>query len=235
LTVDDAANALFALTGNGYACRGGEPYATAILKLDPATLTVTDSWKVPKEQRPGDDDFGTVPTLFSGTVTPSGAVRQLVGAPNKNGIFYVWDRTDLAAGPVAELPVANVHAADIAPAAYDGSRLYVATTGTTVGGTTYKGSVQAFDPNDLSAPLWETTLSAPVLASVTAASGIVVVGASHRIDVLDSAAGHILKSLDVEPVGMTKGKLWSAPTIADGVLYEGDSQGFLYAFSPGGV
>ncbi len=36
--------------------------------------------------------------LFSATI--GGVNRQLVGAVNKNGIYYVLDRNDLAAGPV---------------------------------------------------------------------------------------------------------------------------------------
>jgi hypothetical protein len=30
----------------------------------------------------------------------------------------------------------------------------------------------------------------------------------------------------------TTGVMWSAPVIADGVLYEGDNNGFMYAYAP---
>ena len=47
-----------------------------------------------------DNDFGTLPLLFTGTVTPGGPEMQLLGAINKNGTYYVFNRNDLAAGPI---------------------------------------------------------------------------------------------------------------------------------------
>lgn len=228
------ANAVYAVTGNQGPCpERTNPYAFAIVKLDAGTLNVIDSWKLSASERSGgDDDFGSVPILFSRTV--GGQDQELVGAPNKNGIFYIWDCADLAAGPLYRLAVANTKAADIAPAAFDGTTLYIGTTATTVAGTTKPGSVQAFNVNNLPAQEWERTLTAPVLASVTAAPGIVVVGASHKILVLDASTGAVVSTLQAELVGQKRGSFWSAPVIADGVLYEGDSQGFVYAYSPGG-
>ena len=235
LTVDAATNAVYAVTGNRGTCNKlSEPYAYAIVKLDATTLGVIDSWQIPKTERASaDDDFGTVPILFSGNV--NGHPEPLVGAANKNGIFYIWNRNDLAAGPVYRLTIANPHAADIAPPAFDGSTLYIGTTGTMVNGVKVPGSVRAFEVADLPTQAWVTTLPAPVLASVTAAPGIVVVGAGHKTWVLDATTGSIIMSLQAELAGQTRGRFWAAPTIADGVLYEGDTQGFLYAYTPGGA
>ena len=56
-----------------------------------------DEWTAPNSLT-SDLDFGSSPTLFpqrsSGTATP------MVGACNKNGIFYAWRQGNLAAGPV---------------------------------------------------------------------------------------------------------------------------------------
>ncbi len=174
--------------------------------------------------------------LFSGTVTPDGNTQQLVGAVNKNGIFYVWNRTDLAAGPVARVTVANPQAGDIAPAAYDGTYVYMGTRGITINGTKYQGSILALDPDNLAAgPVWRKTLSAAVYASATAGSGVVVIGAGHKIYVLNSADGTVLTTVQTQLVGSTRGTLYGAAAIANGVLYEADTQGFVYALSPGGT
>ena len=234
LTIDAGANVVYAVTGNQGACnKPKEPYAFAIVKLDATNLSVLNSWQIPKTERVGsDDDFGSVPILFQGTV--SGQIQPLVGAPNKNGIFYIWNRNDLAAGPVYRLAVANHNVADIAPAAFDGTVLYIGTPATTVNGVRHPGSIQAYNVNDLPNLLWETNLTAPVLASVTAAAGIIVVNAGHKTWIINASTGAIVKTLQAESVGGTRGFFWGAPIIAGGVLYEGDTQGFIYAYSPGG-
>lgn len=248
LTLDAGASppAVYAVTGNNGPCKAKEPYAFAIVKLDANDLNVLNSWQVPKSERVGpDDDFGSVPILFQDSVG-----TMLVGAPNKNGIFYIWNRSDLAAGPVYQLAVANHNVADIAPAAFDGNmndpnanELYIGTPATTVivNGVQkrYPGSIQAYNVtnlvNNLPTLLWETKLTAPVIASVTAAPGIVVVNAGHKTWIIDASTGAIVKTLQAESVDGTRGFFWGAPIIANGVLYEGDTQGFLYAYSPGGL
>ena len=62
---------------------------------------------MPLSEQFEDVDFGATPTLFRGTVTPTGATRNLVGAVNKNGTYYVFDRSNLHAGPVARLKSAD--------------------------------------------------------------------------------------------------------------------------------
>ena len=233
LTIDAAAHAVYAVTGNRGACKVNEPYSYAIVKLDASTLSVLDTWHLPKsEQVTTDDDFGSVPILFQGTV--SGQSEPLVGAPNKNGIFYIWNRNDLAAGPVYRLAVANHNVGDIAPAAFDGTVLYIGTPATTVNGVRESGSVQAYNVSNLPNQLWETNLTAPVLASATAAPGIVVVNAGHKTVIIDASTGAVLKTLQAALVSGTRGSFWGAAIIAGGVLYEGDTQGFVYAYSPGG-
>jgi hypothetical protein len=233
LTIDAGANVVYAVTGNRGSCTHSEPYSYAIVKLDATNLSVLDSWHVPKsEQVNTDDDFGSVPILFQRTV--NGKIQPLVGAPNKNGIFYIWNRNDLAAGPVDRLAVANHNVADIAPAAFDGTVLYIGTPATTVNGVRQPGSIQAYNVDNLPTLLWETNLTAPVIASVTAAAGIVVVNAGHKTLIINASTGAIVKTLTAELVGGTRGFFWGASIIAGGVLYEGDTKGFVYAYSPGG-
>ena len=87
------------------------PYSVSLIQLDAGDLHVTDSWKVPATDQ-GDYDFGSTPTLFSGTVTPGGSRRQLVGLPNKNGNYYVFDRAHIASGPVATIILAHAPRTD---------------------------------------------------------------------------------------------------------------------------
>ena len=78
-------------------CAVGEPLAEAIVRFT-SSLSLVSAWQIPADQQIGDSDFIATPTLFTATI--SGQARSLVGAANKNGIFYALDRTDLAGGPV---------------------------------------------------------------------------------------------------------------------------------------
>ena len=83
---------VFVTTGNG---PGGDQ--ESVVRLDPATLAKEGSWMVPKSQKVSDSDFGGSPTLFTATI--GGVATPMVGACNKNGIYYAWQEDDLAAGP----------------------------------------------------------------------------------------------------------------------------------------
>ena len=75
------------------------PDEQAIIQLNPSTLSLKSRWALPKTQAGFDLDFGATPTLFSAT-TANGVSEPLVGAENKNGVYYAFDRQDLSAGPV---------------------------------------------------------------------------------------------------------------------------------------
>ena len=70
---------LYAATGNGSAKTNGY----SIIKVAPATMTLSDIWTIPVAQRITDSDFGGSPTIFSATL--SGTPTEMVGACNKNG------------------------------------------------------------------------------------------------------------------------------------------------------
>src|SRR5881296_3621493 len=152
-----------------------QPYAQAVVKLDAADLRVMGHWQVPPAESVFDSDFGSTPTLFTGTVT-HGAPRRLIGVANKNGIYYVFSRASLDSGPVARLRIATggnpptAGNGSISPSAFDGSRLYIGGGHISIDGQVVAGTVSAYDPNDLRAPIWRTGISSgPVLGAVSAA------------------------------------------------------------------
>ena len=93
--VDPGEDAIFFGTSNDLC---GSRYQNAVVKLNPSTLAIESIWKVPPNQQSPDSDTGATPMLFTASI--DGIERKLVGTENKNGVYYVLDRTDLAAGPV---------------------------------------------------------------------------------------------------------------------------------------
>ena len=65
-----------------------------------------------------DGDFGATPTLFTASI--DGKPTKLVGAVNKNGIYYAFRRGDVAAGPVWKTTPLSIYPVTIASSAWDG-------------------------------------------------------------------------------------------------------------------
>jgi hypothetical protein len=135
-----------------------------------------------------DADFGSNPTLFQATI--NGVSHAMIGIVNKDGVYYALDRTNISAGSLWELRISiggnepSINAS-IAGAAYDGTSLYVARSGTTIGTQQCPGSLQALDPN-CGTILWQDCLPGAVLAPVLAVPGLLVVGAGSSMDVVNS-------------------------------------------------
>src|SRR5207247_11235321 len=180
---------------------------------------------------------GATPTRFWGTVKPGGASRGLVGVANKNGLYYVFDRSNLAGGPVARLRIAQggnpptSGNGSISPSAFDGARLYVGGGHLAIDGALAPGTLSAYDPNDMGAPLWRIGIgSGPVLAAVTTVPGLIVVGAGSSITVLDSAGARTVFRTHAAGRGPGRPALfYGAASLAGGVLYQGDPSGNRHA------
>jgi outer membrane protein assembly factor BamB len=230
--IDTAAGTLYFTTGNSGSCARTETYAESIVELRTSNLSFVHHWQVPASQRIGDGDFGATPTLFTATI--NGAQHRLVGAANKNGIFYAWDRANINAGPVWQLKVAVAGACpqcgqgSIAPAAWDGARLYVAGGNTTITGRRCKGGVRALNPARGSI-LWQHCMqSGPVLGPLTAVPGLVAATEANWLIVMDSANGPTRFRFAV-----ADGKpFYGGASVSNGQLYVGNSDGSLLAFRP---
>jgi polyvinyl alcohol dehydrogenase (cytochrome) len=233
-TIDEATGKLYFVTGDydGSPCTPPGKFVDAMVELNASDFSLVASWQVPYSQRVGDGDFGTTPTLFD--VTVNGQVRHMVGAGNKNGLYYAFNRTNIAAGPIWKLQVAfgsgdPTVAGTVSSSAWDGTTLYVAGGKTQYGsGPACAGSVRAVNPIT-GHVLWKTCMSNPVLASLTAIPGVVFAGAYTNFYALSATNGQILWYY--HDASNNTPRFWSPTTVDNGVVYEGNTDGSLYAFT----
>jgi outer membrane protein assembly factor BamB len=222
LVTDDGL--VFAATGNGPAGSDGD--AVVQLDLDPVaqTLTRTAIWVVPRNQRGPDSDFGSSLTQF--TATLNGVPTEMVGACNKNGVYYAFDAADISAGPVWSRRLGVQYRSGVgqcdAAAVWDGSRLFAGGNGTTIGGVQYQGSVRQLDP-DTGAVVWEHGLPGPVIGSPSLSGGGVlsagVFGGKAGPFLLDASSGALLWT-----VPFTNGKTFAQSIFTSTGLYLATSQ-----------
>lgn len=212
----NAADQVFASTGNGP--KGTD--SASIVRLDGTTMGRQDGWRVPASEASPDDDFGASPTLF--TATLAGSQVPMVGACNKNGRFYALRQQNLSAGPVWQLAAAkpnpNAEGACLTAPIWNGSRLFLAATSTTIGGTQYAGSIRALSPST-GAVLWARGLPKGIIGSPTLdGSGVLAAGTwdSSGPDVvylIDSSTGAVLRTIAVGT-----NQVWGQPVFADNYL-----------------
>jgi outer membrane protein assembly factor BamB len=230
-SIDAATGMIYATTGTIGACPVNEPLAQAILQLRASDLSLVASYKdLDPSHQISDGDFGASPTLFTATI--NGQTRQLVGAANKNGIYYALDRTNFGAGPVWESPRISTDPSTIATSAWDGTRLYVGGFFDTVNGQGCDGTVKAIDPST-GAFLWNDCFGngyGEVVEGLTAVPGLVLAGVGQHLVVINSANGKVL----FDYADQSGWWFYAPPTVAHGVIYAGQSNGKLYAFAPSG-
>jgi polyvinyl alcohol dehydrogenase (cytochrome) len=220
---------IIAGTGNGYKPSGQPLYDDSIVALDPNNLSVLDFWQVPASQQISDGDFGAPPTMFTATI--GGVSTPMVGVCNKNGVYYAFRQDDLAAGPVWQATITVPYpggAKECASAAiWDGTNLIEGGgAATTIGGTTYQGSVQSLNPAT-GAPVWQTGLPGTVVGSPTEDGAGVVAAQTYQsstgqigVYLLNAATGAILDFLP------TPGsKLFGQPVFAQNDLLIGAGPG----------
>jgi outer membrane protein assembly factor BamB len=217
-------SSVWVTTGNADETGNQPGDSNSIVRLDAATLTVQDKWTIPGIATI-DDDLGASPTLF--TATLAGQPTPMVGACDKNGVFYAWRTTNLSAGPVWTQTVGNPANAGLdmclAAASWDptGSRLFHASNSTTVTGKAVPASVRRLDPAT-GTVLWQVGLaSGPVLGSSSLDAGNVVAAATYSTQkgtssacyLINASDGTILRSITLDS------HAFSQPTFADHYLF----------------
>jgi outer membrane protein assembly factor BamB len=211
-------------------CKQPLPYAPAVIELNAASLGFIGAWQVPAAQQTVDADFGNTPVLFTATI--AGTATALVGALNKNGIFYAFKRGAVSSGPVWQTRISvggqepQKGIGSVAPAAFDGTTLYAAGGNTTIKGASCQGSVQALNPATGVAG-WQKCLTAAVLGAVTIVPGVGVVGNGPFITVFATATGATLFTYKDTT---NNARFYGPASIVNGRLYEGNMDGRLYSF-----
>lgn len=226
----DTTGDVYVTTGNGVSHAPKLYNTISILKLSPS-LKLLASFRVPKADRVDDGDFGGSPTLFNaplhGTLTP------MVGACNKNGIYYALRRSDLKEvwhRTIGARSSGKVRAQCIAAAAFDGHHLFMAGPAATIGGHTFRGSIMRLNPAN-GAIGWQTGLPNGVMTSPSVnASGVIGVGTydntttANATYLVSAANGLILRRLN-------EGVDFPQTAFAGGWVYSANSTG-LYAWGP---
>jgi polyvinyl alcohol dehydrogenase (cytochrome) len=184
--------------------------SVSIVKLDGTTLAKLGSFTVPDAQLCGDCDFGGSPTIFG----------SMVGACNKNGIFYALDRATMSVAWERQIGVKSGAQAQCSAAAiYDGRFLYMGGNPTTINGVQYRGSVRRLDPAS-GAVQWEVGLPNAVMGSPTMnGGGLIAVGTfdststPNAVYLMDDSDGSIVKTVN------SGGRTFGQPVFANGYLF----------------
>jgi polyvinyl alcohol dehydrogenase (cytochrome) len=222
--VDNEHRKVFVTTGSAHDFADGDSFS--MLRMDLDTLVIEDRWKLPNSNdETWDADWGSSPTLFT-----DAAGRELVGAGQKDGGYYAFDRNDLESGPVWVASIAILGEVPqngegtLSTAAFDGKTLYVG------GGSppanddpSILGAVSAVSPSD-GKILWRHTFEGPVIAPVSLANGVVFAVGGKSVAALDAKTGEVLWSFEMKAWG------FGGIAIARGVAYVGDLFGTIYAF-----
>lgn len=175
-------------------------YNRAVVALDPMTLEVQQA---NKQAAPDLDlDFGTSPVIFR-----DAGGRTLVGANQKNGVFFAYLLSNLAAGPVWQralgISVGMMPAYD--PGLGAGGTLFVAGD---------NGQLFALDPAT-GADRYPPLAVGFTHANMAIVNGLVFVSTGGRVLILEGASGRLLRSLDPANPGAS----FSGVVVAGGFVY----------------
>ncbi len=224
-TYDPSDGSIYLTAGTQGGCQT-DHISVGIVKLRASDLSYLDSWQIPLNQRlTNDADFAGTPTLFTATI--NGVKQLMVGAADKNGYFYAFNRSSLSSGPVWSAMIAvpgscpQCGKGTISSAVFDGFKLEVAGGNTTINGVACGGSVQALDPATGS-PIWQTCLPKTVLGALSEVPGVVALVDGAGLTLVNTATGAQLFTAN--------GAYYGSPSISNGVLYVGSTTGKLYAF-----
>lgn len=226
--IDQATGDVYVATGNdsGACPSGPEPYAQAFVQLTP-DLTPISWWRIPNSQAIGDADFGVTPTLFTARI--HGVEQQMVGAANKNGIYYALIRGELSKGPVWETPVISANEEEVSSSAFNGSGVYVAGGQTTIDHRSCWGTVRDLNPGTGKAVWLDCLPGGQQYPAVVATPGMVWVSVGSIFYGLRSTTGQILFRRQ-EASGAY---YYAPPSFTGNMLLLGSPDGWLREFVPG--
>lgn len=226
-TIDTATGDVYVATGNdsGACGSGPEPYAQAMVRLSP-DLTPISWWRIPNSQAIGDSDFGVTPTLFTARI--HGVEQQMVGAMNKSGIYYAFNRNEIANGPVWETPVISTNEEEVSSSAFNGSGLYVAGGQTTIGHRFCWGTIRDLNPGTGKVVWLDCLPGGQQYPAVAATPGMVWVAVGSIFYGVRSTTGQILFRRQ-EASGAY---YYGPPSFTGNMMLLGSPDGWLREFVP---
>jgi outer membrane protein assembly factor BamB len=200
-----------------------------------ASLSLLQAWQAPGTA--GHDwDFGSSPTLIGGTGVPPA-----VGACNKNGRYYVLAANPLGSSPLWSDAIGVSYTSGgaggtcLASSVWDApaGTLYLGSNQTTIGTTTYGGSVRRVNPAT-GAYIWQTGLPCAVMGTPSLDSAGVLAAGTYRCGssgtsgayLINASTGAILKTL---PTGTSR--VFGQPVFAQDNLFVATETGGLYNFA----
>ena len=227
--VDPATNLVWVTTGDGTV---SSTYGQSIVALNATTLRLVGDWQVPVNCC--DYDFGAGPTLFR-----DAGGHALVGALNKDGVFYTLNRSNVSTSGWAPVWADNISwyantsqnqpagSFDLGPAAFDGATLYVGGGfARLANGTNVSGTVRAIAPGD-GAVLWTQPTRGYVRAGLAWADGLLFDAAllpnytQTSLEVRAAATGALLYRFTAA------GSINGAPSVANGIVLFGTGDSYL--------
>jgi len=212
------------VTGEIYDAAG---FGDSVVRLTTGLVPVSSN-RPPTVPTAGDFDFGAAPVLFQPPGCPP-----LAAANNKDGLLYVWNRDDLASGPVFSDGVGTVSAPFVGAPSWSPrlNLLFDGATAVRTNGTDEGDGVTAFSigPGCSFERKWATvtglgTQPPPlVLGDVLFADG----GYAGGYKAIDAATGQVLYSF------ATTAQTFAGPSAAGNLVLTGDFSGVVRAFGPG--
>jgi outer membrane protein assembly factor BamB len=233
ISAEPDGSAVYTAVGNSWVTdpATGELYDTAgygdsVVRLT-ADLAPVSSDRPTTIPTVGDYDFGAAPVLFQ----PEGC-PPLAAANNKDGMLYIWNRDNLAAGPIYSEGVGTVSAPFIGAPSWS-PRLQLLFDGATAvvrNGTNLGDGITAFSAGSdcTFARGWSTvtgvgTQPPPlVLGNVLIADG----GYSGGYKALSAATGDVLWTFP------TTASTFAGPSVAGNLVLTADFSGVVRAFGP---
>jgi outer membrane protein assembly factor BamB len=176
------------------------PFGDRLIKLTP-DLQVTDSSYPTGIDRQGDQDFGSAPLLFQ----PHGC-PPLAAANNKNGLLYIWNRTNLAAGPITAFGVGDAVAPFVGEPSWSSrmQTLYDAEARVPAGGVNIGNglvAIKATYERCRFAEIWRRSLGDGNQAPPLVVGDVVFAGGgSQGLYALDGRSGAVLWSASTDGV-----------------------------------
>lgn len=220
--VDPTTNTLYLTTGN--MTEIDQPLAQSMLALNATTLAVEGAWQTPFSQSGVDSDWGGTPILFTDKEG-----QKLVVADNKNGFIYAFNRANISAGPIWELP-ADIGGdcppcgdGTISSGTYGDGMLFMAGGNTQINGVGYAGAVRAINPAT-GTYIWQHGTPDTILASLVYANGLLIDGEGPVMEVLNAQTGQRLYSYQ------TGDDIYGAAAVSHGRIFIGSQDGYVYSF-----